>query len=143
MSSLVRRIWCCCKIRTKMVRFLSFHPRFCKRTIPTKLLLTFPIITFEGVVSNLTLRLESTQLYSNIGHVLIACNPYKWLDIYGEDSIKRYIHQQRVDVEPHVFATAEAAYRYQCNHLSNIDQILYPNTSPLLSLLVSFSNLTI
>ena len=42
---------------------------------------------------------------------MVACNPYKWLKIYGEESIKKYVHQQRVDVVPHIFATAEAAYR--------------------------------
>lgn len=70
-----------------------------------------PALSEEGVVANLRQRLEAEQIYTNIGHVLVACNPYKWLDIYGEGSIKKYVHQQRVDVAPHVFATAEAAFR--------------------------------
>lgn len=65
----------------------------------------------DSVVANLTERLVHDQIYTNIGHVLVACNPFKWLPIYGDDSIKRYAHQQRVDVAPHIFATAEAAYR--------------------------------
>eukprot|EP00605_Chrysophyceae_sp_TOSAG23-4_P002793 GSChrysophyteH1.ASY1.ANO1.3077.1 assembled CDS len=43
--------------------------------------------TEGGIVENLETRLLSSELYTNIGHVL------------------------RVDVSPHVFATAEAAYR--------------------------------
>lgn len=39
------------------------------------------------------------------------CNPYKWLPIYEEDVMKQYIHQARIDVSPHIFATAESAYR--------------------------------
>ena len=105
-SLLAQRTWSYCKTLTRMVK------RNLHIMMLTSISLTFSIAA-AGVVSNLTLRLDATQLYTNIGHVLIACNPYKWLDIYGEDSIKKYIHQQRVDVEPHIFATAEAAYRYK------------------------------
>lgn len=35
--------------------------------------------TKENIVAdNLKLRLESQQIYSYIGDVLVACNPYKW-----------------------------------------------------------------
>lgn len=64
-----------------------------------------------GIVANLKLRLKSEQIYTNIGHVLVACNPYKWLRIYDEAVMKSYVQQQRVDMPPHIFATAEAAYR--------------------------------
>lgn len=64
-----------------------------------------------GIVANLKTRLKAEQIYSNIGHVLVVCNPYKWLPIYEEPVMKQYVHQQRVDVTPHIFATAEAAYR--------------------------------
>lgn len=65
----------------------------------------------SGIVENLKLRLKSENIYTNIGHVLIAVNPYKWLDIYGPSVMKQYVHQNRVDVPCHIFATAEAAYR--------------------------------
>lgn len=70
-----------------------------------------PDIKDTGIVANLKLRLQSELIYTSIGHVLVACNPYKWLPIYSEDVMKRYTMQQRVDVPPHIFATAEAAYR--------------------------------
>ena len=69
----------------------------------------------DGVVGNLTTRLQAGSVHTNIGHVLVICNPYKWLDIYGEDYIKKYVHQQRVDVAPHIYATAECAYRTMLN----------------------------
>jgi myosin I len=62
-------------------------------------------------VANIAQRLQAEQIYTNIGHVLVAMNPYKWLNIYDDESIKKYVHQQRVDVAPHIFATAEAAFR--------------------------------
>lgn len=64
-----------------------------------------------SIVTNLKTRLQVEQIYTNIGHVLVACNPYKWLTIYEEPIMKSYVHQNRVDVAPHIFATAEAAYR--------------------------------
>ena len=65
----------------------------------------------NGVVDNLKFRLNSEQIYTYIGHVLVACNPYKWLKIYDQEIMKKYEYQSRIDVAPHVFATAEAAYR--------------------------------
>jgi len=65
----------------------------------------------NGVVDNLKVRLQSEQIYTYIGHVLVACNPYKWLSIYDEDIMKKYEYQSRIDVAPHVFSVAEAAYR--------------------------------
>jgi myosin-1 len=64
-----------------------------------------------GITENLRIRLAASEIYTYIGPVLIACNPYKWLDIYNEAHVKKYILQQRTDVPPHVFSTAEAAYR--------------------------------
>jgi myosin-1 len=65
----------------------------------------------SGIVENLKSRLIASYIYTYIGPVLIACNPYKWLNIYDDSYIKRYKFQNRNDAHPHVFMTAEAAYR--------------------------------
>lgn len=65
----------------------------------------------KGITENLKVRLESSNIYTYIGHVLVAANPYKWLKIYDHDVMKQYTQQSRVDLPPHIFATAEAAYR--------------------------------
>mmetsp|Transcript_10766 Transcript_10766/g.16368 ORF Transcript_10766/g.16368 Transcript_10766/m.16368 type:complete len:1196 (-) Transcript_10766:132-3719(-) len=64
-----------------------------------------------GIVENLRDRLTAGCIYTYIGHVLVVCNPYKWLPIYEKEVMKQYVHQARVDVSPHIFAVAEAAYR--------------------------------
>ena len=64
-----------------------------------------------GIMENLKARLQAEQIYTYIGHVLVVCNPYKWLNIYDPSIMKSYVHQARIDVSPHIFATAEAAYR--------------------------------
>jgi myosin-1 len=65
----------------------------------------------DGIMENLKERLEAKQIYTYIGNVLVACNPYTWLQIYDDATMKSYVLQSRVDVAPHIFATAEAAYR--------------------------------
>lgn len=64
-----------------------------------------------GIMDNLRNRLQAEQIYTYIGHVLVVCNPYKWLPIYENAVMRSYVHQSRIDVPPHIFATAEAAYR--------------------------------
>lgn len=65
----------------------------------------------KGIVANLEQRLKADTIYTYIGHVLVVCNPYKWLPIYDAPSINYYVHKQRIDAPPHIFGVAEAAYR--------------------------------
>lgn len=46
-------------------------------------------------------------------------NPYKWLKIYDESVMKNYACKARVDVAPHVFVIAEAAYRTMVSEEDN------------------------
>ena len=79
--------------------------------VGTEDMVLLPKSNDASITENLKLRLVSSEIYTNIGHVLVAANPYKWLEIYDAEHVKKYVHQQRVDVAPHIFATAEAAYR--------------------------------
>ena len=72
-------------------------------------LLTKPDVS--GVVSNLESRLRASMMYTYIGHVLVCCNPYHWLPIYGEETVQFYAHKQRNDAPPHIYGVAEAAFR--------------------------------
>lgn len=45
------------------------------------------------------------------GIILIAINPYKPLPIYEEKVIAAYSGHEMGDLDPHVFALAEEAYR--------------------------------
>ena len=67
--------------------------------------------TPQGIRDNLKERLEAECIYTYIGNVLVAANPFTWLQIYSSEDAKRYMRQSRLDVPPHVFAVAEAAFR--------------------------------
>ena len=46
-----------------------------------------------------------------LGIVLVAVNPYHLLPIYGADVIDAYRGQQMGQMDPHIFAVAEEAFR--------------------------------
>lgn len=48
---------------------------------------------------------------SAAGIVLVAINPYEQLQIYGEEVITAYSGQNMGDMDPHIFAVAEEAYK--------------------------------
>uniref|UniRef100_A0A3B3ZGK1 Myosin motor domain-containing protein n=1 Tax=Periophthalmus magnuspinnatus TaxID=409849 RepID=A0A3B3ZGK1_9GOBI len=65
-----------------------------------------------AVLHNLRVRfLESNHIYTYCGIVLVAINPYEQLHIYGEEVIDAYSGQNMGDMDPHIFAVAEEAYK--------------------------------
>ena len=51
------------------------------------------------------------MLLLTAGIVLLALNPYEQLQIYGEEVINAYSGQNMGDMDPHIFAVAEEAYK--------------------------------
>jgi myosin heavy subunit len=81
------------------------HIVFCRRPVAKKRVVERRIIVGvedmillrdvrdRGIVDNLKDRLQAEQIYTYIGHVLVVCNPYKWLNIYEKEVMKQYVHQ--------------------------------------------------
>ncbi|XP_076143801.1 unconventional myosin-Va isoform X2 [Alosa pseudoharengus] len=65
-----------------------------------------------AVLHNLKVRfIDSKLIYTYCGIVLVAINPYENLPIYGSDIINAYSGQNMGDMDPHIFAVAEEAYK--------------------------------
>ena len=65
------------------------------------------------ILNNLKKRfVEKSQIYTNVGNILISINPYKRLDLYGEANIRRYF-ERKTDaastLPPHVYDIAYAS----------------------------------
>jgi len=69
-------------------------------------------VSETAIVDTLERRFESKQIYTRIGEVLLSVNPFKMIGgLYGHDVIDRYNGKMLHEVNPHVYAIAEASYR--------------------------------
>jgi myosin-1 len=67
-------------------------------------------ISNEAINDNLQKRFQNAEIYTYIGHVLVSVNPFRDLGIYTDDVLHSYQGKNRLEMPPHVFAIAEAAY---------------------------------
>ncbi|XP_072029754.1 unconventional myosin-Id-like [Amphiura filiformis] len=68
-------------------------------------------ITEDDFMANLKLRYQKGKVYTYIGEVAVSVNPYKPVDIYGEDVVEYYRGREIYERPPHIFAVADAAYK--------------------------------
>ena len=64
-----------------------------------------------AVLHNIKTRYSQHNIYTYSGIVLIAVNPFQRVNLYAEDVIKAYCNKRRGELEPHLFAVAEDAFR--------------------------------
>uniref|UniRef100_A0AAQ6AR26 Myosin VAb n=1 Tax=Amphiprion ocellaris TaxID=80972 RepID=A0AAQ6AR26_AMPOC len=73
-----------------------------------------------AVLHNLRVRfIDSKLIYTYCGIVLVAINPYESLPIYDTDIINAYSGQNMGDMDPHIFAVAEEAYKQMARNERN------------------------
>jgi len=64
------------------------------------------------VLHNLQVRfVDRNEIYTYCGIVLVAINPYAELHIYGNDTIMAYRGQNMGDLDPHIYAVSEEAFK--------------------------------
>ncbi|XP_043910706.1 unconventional myosin-IXb-like [Protopterus annectens] len=69
-----------------------------------------PNLTEKTLLENLRLRFEKHKIYTYVGSILIAINPFKFLPIYNPKYVKMYENHKLGKLEPHIFAIADVAY---------------------------------
>ncbi|XDV53287.1 hypothetical protein PO909_021839 [Leuciscus waleckii] len=73
-----------------------------------------------AVLLNLRVRFTDSKLiYTYCGIILVAINPYESLPIYGSDIINAYSGQNMGDMDPHIFAVSEEAYKQMARDEKN------------------------
>ncbi|XP_078083831.1 myosin-IIIb [Mustelus asterias] len=74
-------------------------------------LVTLEILDEETIIYCLQTRYSELQIYTYVGDILIALNPFQDLPIYTPEFSKLYHGVKRCSNPPHIFATADAAYQ--------------------------------
>ncbi|KAK9410712.1 myosin-IIIb, partial [Crotalus adamanteus] len=65
----------------------------------------------DTIIYQLKKRYGDLQIYTYVGDILIALNPFQNLSIYSPQFSKLYHGVKRSSNPPHIFATADAAYQ--------------------------------
>ncbi|XP_068711585.1 unconventional myosin-Va-like isoform X2 [Montipora foliosa] len=83
-------------------------------------LTTLSYLHEPAVLYNLQVRfLQSNEIYTYCGIVLVAINPYQQLPLYSPDIIAAYSGQSMGEMDPHIFAVAEDAFRAMARDKQN------------------------
>ncbi|KAI8583474.1 hypothetical protein K450DRAFT_223883 [Umbelopsis ramanniana AG] len=72
-----------------------------------------------AVLNTIRTRYLQRIIYTYSGIVLIAVNPFDRVSLYEPDIIQQYSGKRRGELEPHLFAIAEDAYRCMIREQSN------------------------
>lgn len=56
-------------------------------------------------------RFQANKIYTYIGEVIVAVNPYQTLDIYNKRYVELYKGREIFERPPHLFAIADAAHK--------------------------------
>ncbi|KAK5861180.1 hypothetical protein PBY51_022595 [Eleginops maclovinus] len=65
-----------------------------------------------AIMHNLLLRYKKDNIYTNIGSILAAVNPYKQIaGLYDGTAVDQYSKHQMGELPPHIFAVANECYR--------------------------------
>ncbi|SPQ94194.1 WW domain containing protein [Plasmodiophora brassicae] len=63
------------------------------------------------IVHSLRTRFAENKIYTNVGTILIAINPYCSLGLYTPSMLEKYMTRGEVDLPPHVYVIADQAFR--------------------------------
>ncbi|XP_016319659.1 myosin-IIIb [Sinocyclocheilus anshuiensis] len=74
-------------------------------------LVNLEVLDEETIIAHLQRRYQELQIYTYVGDILIALNPFQNLNIYSPQFSKLYHGMKRSTNPPHIFATADAAYQ--------------------------------
>uniref|UniRef100_UPI00358DF983 unconventional myosin-IXa-like isoform X3 n=1 Tax=Myxine glutinosa TaxID=7769 RepID=UPI00358DF983 len=73
-------------------------------------LCTLPELSEDAILVNLRTRFMRCQIYTYAGSILVAINPFRFLPIYNPRYVQLYAGRRLGELEPHIFAVADAAY---------------------------------
>ena len=100
------------------------------------------------LLENLRQRFEAGHIYTYVGSILLAVNPFKFLAIYNPKYVRLYQNQRIGPIlPPHIFAIADNAFycmlkekRNQVLPICNMQLVIIGFQSEIVELLIDFFN---
>ncbi|XP_048868016.1 myosin-IIIb [Brienomyrus brachyistius] len=100
---------CGCRTKTKHERISTRKTRV--ESYSEEDLVNLEVLNEEIIITHLQKRYDELQIYTYVGDILIALNPFQNLGIYSPQFSMLYHGVKRSTNPPHIFATADAAYQ--------------------------------
>ncbi|EGZ28124.1 hypothetical protein PHYSODRAFT_468885 [Phytophthora sojae] len=73
-----------------------------------------------SILFNLKQRFAASKPYTYTNDIVIAVNPYKWIEnLYGDHLHEQYLRKPRDSLSPHVYSTSTAAYKHMTTNEMN------------------------
>ena len=69
-----------------------------------------PDLNEKTLLDNLAARFKQGKIYTYVGSILIAVNPFKFFPIYNPKYVNLYQNHRHGDLPPHIFAIADSAF---------------------------------
>lgn len=64
------------------------------------------------IAAHLHKRFKVQRPYTSLGNIVVAVNPFEWLDLYDDDLGLAYQEPGRRDLPAHIYKSTAAAYRW-------------------------------
>ncbi|XP_078740405.1 unconventional myosin-IXa-like isoform X7 [Lampetra fluviatilis] len=78
-----------------------------------------PDLNERTLLDNLRVRFKQEKIYTYVGTILIAVNPFKFLPIYNPKYVQLYDNHELGKQEPHIFAVADTTYHAMLRQKTN------------------------
>nr|XP_056717041.1 myosin-IIIb [Euleptes europaea] len=95
------------RIHTRRPYRIDASDKYC----PDDDLVNLEVLDEDTIIHQLQKRYADLQIYTYVGDILIALNPFQNLSIYSPQFSKLYHGVKRSTNPPHIFASADAAYQ--------------------------------
>ncbi|KAL3866507.1 hypothetical protein ACJMK2_043800 [Sinanodonta woodiana] len=73
-------------------------------------LCNLPDLNEKTLLQNIKARFYNSNIYTYVGSILIAVNPFRFFPIYNPKYVTMYHNKRLGDLPPHIFAVADSAF---------------------------------
>ncbi|XP_015221377.2 myosin-IIIb [Lepisosteus oculatus] len=72
----------------------------------------------KSLLESLSNRFQQNHIYTYIGDILVAINPFKYLPLYEKAVSEKYKNHEKSSLPPHIFAIADRSYQSMLGRLA-------------------------